>query len=142
MDQRAHGEFSLNAISSRGCPFHCNWCAKPVFGSHYHVRSPQSVACEMQVLKNRFRPDHLWFADDIFALSPSWTYAVRRRRGRALGADPVQDAVALRPDDAQHGFGAAAGRLRRSLDGRGIGVAEGARRDGQGDSRRADLSGA
>jgi radical SAM superfamily enzyme YgiQ (UPF0313 family) len=71
----AHGEFSLNAISSRGCPFHCNWCAKPVFGSHYRVRSPQSVACEMQVLKHRFHPDHLWFGDDIFALSPSWTYA-------------------------------------------------------------------
>jgi anaerobic magnesium-protoporphyrin IX monomethyl ester cyclase len=70
----AHGEFSLNAISSRGCPFQCNWCAKPVFGSHYHVRSPQSMACEMQVLKTRFRPDHLWFADDIFALSPSWTH--------------------------------------------------------------------
>jgi anaerobic magnesium-protoporphyrin IX monomethyl ester cyclase len=69
-----HGEFSLNAVSSRGCPFQCNWCAKPVFGSHYHVRSPQSMASEMQLLKSRFRPDHLWFADDIFALSPSWTY--------------------------------------------------------------------
>jgi anaerobic magnesium-protoporphyrin IX monomethyl ester cyclase len=70
-----HGEFSMNMVSSRGCPFHCNWCAKPVFGSRYHVRSPQSVACEMQALKHRFRPDRLWFADDIFALSPSWTYA-------------------------------------------------------------------
>jgi anaerobic magnesium-protoporphyrin IX monomethyl ester cyclase len=70
----AHGEFSLNAISSRGCPFQCNWCAKPVFGSHYRVRSPQSMACEMHFLKNRFHPDHLWFADDIFALSPSWTF--------------------------------------------------------------------
>jgi len=72
---QAHGQFSLNAVSSRGCPFQCNWCAKPVFGSHYHARSAQSVACEMQFLKTRFRPDHLWFADDIFALSPSWTYA-------------------------------------------------------------------
>ena len=70
----AHGEFSLNAISSRGCPFQCNWCAKPVFGGHYRVRSPQSMALEMHRLKKRFHPDHLWFADDIFALSPSWTY--------------------------------------------------------------------
>lgn len=79
----AHGEFSLNAISSRGCPFQCNWCAKPVFGSHYHVRSAKSVACEMQTLKSRFQPDHLWFADDIFALSPRWTRefaAVAERR--------------------------------------------------------------
>jgi radical SAM superfamily enzyme YgiQ (UPF0313 family) len=72
--QGAHGEFSLNAISSRGCPFHCNWCAKPVFGSQYHARSPESVAGEMQLLKTHYHPDHLWFADDIFALSPSWTY--------------------------------------------------------------------
>jgi radical SAM superfamily enzyme YgiQ (UPF0313 family) len=70
----AHGHLSLNAISSRGCPFHCNWCAKPIFGNHYRVRSPQSVASEMQYLKTRFRPGHLWFADDIFALSASWTY--------------------------------------------------------------------
>jgi radical SAM superfamily enzyme YgiQ (UPF0313 family) len=32
------------------------------------------MACEMQALKSRFHPGHLWFADDIFALSPSWTY--------------------------------------------------------------------
>jgi len=30
----------------------------------------------MRFLKDRFHPDHLWFADDIFALSPSWTYAL------------------------------------------------------------------
>jgi radical SAM superfamily enzyme YgiQ (UPF0313 family) len=69
----AHGHFSLNVVSSRGCPFRCNWCAKPVFGSRYQVRSAQSVAEEMRILKARFRPDRLWFADDIFALSPSWT---------------------------------------------------------------------
>ncbi len=27
----AHGTFSLNMTSSRGCPYRCNWCAKPVF---------------------------------------------------------------------------------------------------------------
>ncbi|MFZ1464092.1 MAG: radical SAM protein, partial [Anaerolineae bacterium] len=26
---QAHGFFSLNMVSTRGCPFHCNWCAKP-----------------------------------------------------------------------------------------------------------------
>ena len=69
----AHGYFSLNVASSRGCPYRCNWCAKPVYGNSYHVRSPESVAAEMLFLKSAFRPDHLWFADDIFALSPRWT---------------------------------------------------------------------
>ena len=60
-------------VSSRGCPYRCNWCAKPIYGDNYHCRSPRRVAEEMRELKTRFRPDHLWFADDIFALSPQWT---------------------------------------------------------------------
>ncbi len=71
----AHGYFSLNIASSRGCPYRCNWCAKPIYGDTYHARSPQSVAAEMRELKIRFAPDHLWFADDIFALSARWTEA-------------------------------------------------------------------
>jgi anaerobic magnesium-protoporphyrin IX monomethyl ester cyclase len=73
--QKAHGYFSLNMVSSRGCPYRCNWCAKPIYGNSYHARSPVSVASELRYLKARFRPDHIWFADDIFALSPKWTLA-------------------------------------------------------------------
>jgi hypothetical protein len=69
----AHGYFSLNMASSRGCPYRCNWCAKPIYGQTYHARSPQSVAAEMLHLKTTFQPDNIWFADDIFALSPRWT---------------------------------------------------------------------
>jgi anaerobic magnesium-protoporphyrin IX monomethyl ester cyclase len=70
---QAHGYFSLNMVSSRGCPYHCNWCAKPIYGTSYNARSPERVAEEMRFLKERFKPDHLWFADDIFALKPHWT---------------------------------------------------------------------
>jgi anaerobic magnesium-protoporphyrin IX monomethyl ester cyclase len=70
----AHGYFSLNVVSSRGCPYRCNWCAKPIYGHNYHVRTPGSVAAEMSQLKRTYDPDHIWFADDIFALSPKWTY--------------------------------------------------------------------
>ncbi|MES1258376.1 MAG: radical SAM protein, partial [Acidobacteriota bacterium] len=71
----AHGYFSINMASSRGCPYRCNWCARPIHGSSYHVRSPESVAAEMSYLKKTFRPDRVWFADDIFALSARWTFA-------------------------------------------------------------------
>jgi anaerobic magnesium-protoporphyrin IX monomethyl ester cyclase len=27
-----HGYFSMNMVTTRGCPFHCNWCAKPIWG--------------------------------------------------------------------------------------------------------------
>jgi radical SAM superfamily enzyme YgiQ (UPF0313 family) len=70
---QAHGHFSVNMISSRGCPYRCNWCAKPVYGDTYHHRSARLVAEEMLALKSTYAPDHLWFADDIFALSGEWT---------------------------------------------------------------------
>ena len=70
----AHGYFSLNAVSSRGCPYRCNWCAKPIWGNNYRYRAAHLVAAEMLELKTRFQPDLLWFADDIFALSPQWTH--------------------------------------------------------------------
>jgi anaerobic magnesium-protoporphyrin IX monomethyl ester cyclase len=70
---RHHGYFSLNLVSSRGCPFRCNWCAKPIWGNNYQVRSAAVVAREMLHLKTRYAPDHIWFADDIFALSARWT---------------------------------------------------------------------
>ncbi len=68
-----HGFFSLNMVSSRGCPFRCNWCAKPNYGDTYRVRSPRLVAQEILYLKDTFRPDHIWFADDIFSISNRWT---------------------------------------------------------------------
>ena len=83
--RRAHGLFSLNLVTSRGCPYRCNWCAKPVFGSNYRVRSAESVARELRYVKTTFQPDHIWFADDIFALSPRWTREFAAEVGR-LGA--------------------------------------------------------
>jgi radical SAM superfamily enzyme YgiQ (UPF0313 family) len=71
--RQAHGYFSMNLVSSRGCPYRCNWCAKPLFGDSYHHRSAAAVAEEMALLKSSYNPDQIWFADDIFALSARWT---------------------------------------------------------------------
>jgi radical SAM superfamily enzyme YgiQ (UPF0313 family) len=32
------GYFSLNMATTRGCPFKCNWCAKPIYGNRYNSR--------------------------------------------------------------------------------------------------------
>jgi len=69
----AHGYFSLNLVSSRGCPYRCNWCAKPLFGDTYRHHSPQRIAAELACLRDRFHPDCIWFGDDIFGLSAQWT---------------------------------------------------------------------
>ena len=76
---RAHQEFSWNMATSRGCPYACNWCAKPTFGRRYSVRSPEDVAREMQrirqdiaptivVHRRHLRPRRRWicaFADEV-----------------------------------------------------------------------------
>jgi radical SAM superfamily enzyme YgiQ (UPF0313 family) len=67
-----HDFFSLNMVTTRGCPYHCNWCAKPIYGQRYNVRSPGNVAEELAWVRENLRPDHIWFADDIFGLQPGW----------------------------------------------------------------------
>ncbi len=70
-----HGLFSLNAVSSRGCPYGCNWCAKPLFGRQYFVHSPARVAHEIARLR-ALGAEHVWFGDDIFGLTPEWAGAL------------------------------------------------------------------
>jgi anaerobic magnesium-protoporphyrin IX monomethyl ester cyclase len=70
--QARHGYFSMNVATTRGCPFHCNWCAKPIWGQRYNARSPENVAAELKWLKETYHPDHIWFVDDIFGLQPGW----------------------------------------------------------------------
>ncbi|MCU7548977.1 B12-binding domain-containing radical SAM protein [Chitinophagaceae bacterium LB-8] len=66
------GYFSMNIGTTRGCPFKCNWCAKPIYGNRYHARSPEAVVKELIFLKESFGFDHIWFCDDIFGLKPGW----------------------------------------------------------------------
>lgn len=66
------GFFSINIGTTRGCPFKCNWCAKPIYGNRYNARSPKNVVNEIKYLNERFGIDHIWFCDDIFGLKPGW----------------------------------------------------------------------
>jgi anaerobic magnesium-protoporphyrin IX monomethyl ester cyclase len=70
-----HGYFSLNVVTTRGCPYLCNWCSKPVYGNTYHSRSPGHVVAELRLLRERYAPDHLWFCDDILGLKSNWLVA-------------------------------------------------------------------
>jgi anaerobic magnesium-protoporphyrin IX monomethyl ester cyclase len=67
-----HGYYSMNMVTTRGCPYHCNWCAKPIWGQRYNARSPRAVVEEMRWLQEAYQPDHIWFADDIMGLRPGW----------------------------------------------------------------------
>jgi anaerobic magnesium-protoporphyrin IX monomethyl ester cyclase len=98
-----HGFAPLSLITARGCPYTCTWCSRSVFGTTHRRRSPSNVADEVEALVDRYRPDRLWYADDVFALHRSWTleYAreMHRRRLRLpfeciSRAERIDDAVA------------------------------------------------
>lgn len=71
---KQHGYFSMNMATTRGCPFKCNWCAKPIYGNRYNSRSPENVVAELLMLKAVYAVDHIWFCDDIFGLKPGWVH--------------------------------------------------------------------
>jgi radical SAM superfamily enzyme YgiQ (UPF0313 family) len=67
-----HKYFSMNISTTRGCPYSCNWCAKPLYGRSYTSRSAQNVAEQIKDLKLNYSIDHIWITDDIFGLKTNW----------------------------------------------------------------------
>ncbi len=107
--EERHGYYSMNMVTTRGCPYHCNWCAKPIWGQRFNFRSPDNVAAELKWLKDAFHPDHIWFADDILGLKPGWMekFSILVRRADAVvpfkclqRADLVNEKVAAALKDA------------------------------------------
>lgn len=72
-----HGYFAINIATTRGCPYKCNWCAKPIYGNRYNSRSPENVIEEIEGLINRFDVNYFWMCDDIFGLKPNWVQRFR-----------------------------------------------------------------
>ncbi len=97
--RRRHHRWELNLSTARGCPYRCNWCAKPTWGRTYHVASPERVAQTIAALRARHAPDGLWFTDDVFAVKPAWLTAFRG----AVGADPLPFRCNTRADLVREG---------------------------------------
>lgn len=76
--KRRHGHSSVSLIASRGCPYHCTWCSREVFGGTVRQRSPESVLEEIELITERYQPDQLWFADDVLTLNRKWILEVAR----------------------------------------------------------------
>jgi radical SAM superfamily enzyme YgiQ (UPF0313 family) len=66
------GYTCLHIMTSRGCPFSCNWCSKEIFARSFRQHSPQRVVDEMLLLRDRFGVDRLWLADDIVGPNKKW----------------------------------------------------------------------
>jgi len=73
-----HGSGSVSLITARGCPYHCNWCSHSVYGQTHRRRSPKPVVDEVAWILNRYTPEMLWLADDVFTIHHGWLFEYAR----------------------------------------------------------------
>lgn len=69
-----HGSTAMSMTTSRGCPYHCTWCSKQVYGDTFRRRDPDAVIDEMLAIRAEFGPDQLWFVDDMFTINRTWVH--------------------------------------------------------------------
>ncbi len=77
-----HGKSSISVITARGCPYQCNWCSHSVYGHTHRRRSPESVVAEVEWLIERYHPDMVWMADDVFTIHHGWLTAYAAEMAR------------------------------------------------------------
>jgi anaerobic magnesium-protoporphyrin IX monomethyl ester cyclase len=66
--QRRRQPSVTSAITSRGCPFTCDFCSHPIFGESFRERSPGNMADEVeQIIELGY--DRVFFQDDCFTLT-------------------------------------------------------------------------
>jgi len=101
--RKHHGNGSVSLITARGCPYRCNWCSHSVFGTTHRRRSANGVVDEVEWVLNRYNPEMLWLADDVFTIHHGWLFkyaAEMKRRGLRIPfecitrADRVNERVA------------------------------------------------
>lgn len=135
---QAHGYFSLNIATTRGCPYKCNWCAKPIYGNRYNARSPERVVAEIARLMQQYGATHFWMADDIFGLKPGWVqrfrdlvqtqglsfrYKIQSRADLLLQADTIQALVDSGVEQVWMGAESGSQKILDAMD-KGITVAQ------------------
>jgi anaerobic magnesium-protoporphyrin IX monomethyl ester cyclase len=62
------GYTTTSMITSRGCPFSCDFCSRPIFGNDFRTRSPESIVAEVESIAS-LGYGRVWFSDDCFTLN-------------------------------------------------------------------------
>lgn len=58
---------TASMVTSRGCPYNCNFCSAPVMGQgKVRFRSAQNILEEIETLRDKYGVGAIYFADDLF----------------------------------------------------------------------------
>ena len=93
-----HGTGSVSLITARGCPYDCQWCSHAVYGRTHRRRKAVSVVDELEWILNRYSPDMIWMADDVFTIHHGWLFqyaAEMKRRGLRIPFECISRADRL-----------------------------------------------
>jgi anaerobic magnesium-protoporphyrin IX monomethyl ester cyclase len=99
-----HGAGSVNLITARGCPYKCKWCSHAVFGYTHRRRSPIGCADELESIVERWNPDQVWYADDVFTIHHRWLVEYQtelKKRGLKIPFETISRADRLKGSRAQ-----------------------------------------
>lgn len=66
--KKSFGYTITSMITSRGCPFRCDFCSRPIFGADMRTRSVGNIVDEAEAIAD-LGYDRVWFADDCFTLN-------------------------------------------------------------------------
>ena len=69
------GYSMTSLITTRGCPFNCDYCSRAVSGNKYRERSKENVVDEIEQILS-YGYDRIWIADDVFTLHKSYVMGV------------------------------------------------------------------
>lgn len=97
-----HGMGSVNMITARGCPYKCKWCSHAVFGYSYRRRDFIDCANELEHIRDVYRPEQVWYSDDVFTINHRWLYgyaAELKRRNLKLPFETISRADRMMKED-------------------------------------------
>jgi anaerobic magnesium-protoporphyrin IX monomethyl ester cyclase len=73
--KKHHGYTITSMITSRGCPFDCEFCSRSVFGNTYRSLSHPMIADEVEEVMH-YGYDRIWIGDDLFPMSKKLGMAI------------------------------------------------------------------
>jgi radical SAM superfamily enzyme YgiQ (UPF0313 family) len=65
-----HKIVQLPLITSRGCPYHCSYCASPILNSRFRRRDPIKVSDEIEYWQKKHDVVNFCFYDDALLVNP------------------------------------------------------------------------